>query len=336
MQFDLIIGNPPYQLKTTEIEGKSNATPIYNKFIEQAKKLCPRYLTMIIPARWYAGGTGLDNFRHSMLTDDSIKEIHDFVNEKDCFSGVDIKGGVCYFLRDSNYHGDCKVSQHVGNDIVSESTRPLLENGLTTFIRHNDAISILNKVREVDDLSTSFASLVSPQTPFGIISSFKDFHKIKEDGDVKFYTAKKEGYVNPVHIKSRKEFVEGYKVYISKAYGAGEGFPHQIINKPFVGERNSCCSQTYLLIGTFDTEDIAANVVSYMKTKFFRFMVMLKKNSQDAMRGVYSLVPLQDFSKSWTDEELYKKYNLSEDEVALIDSMIRPMDIDSITEETEE
>lgn len=336
MQWDLIISNPPYQLKTTEIEGKSNATPIYNKFIEQAKKLCPRYLAMIIPARWYAGGTGLDSFREAMLNDDSIREIHDFVNEKDCFSGVKISGGVCYFLRDASYHGECKVSQHVGNDIISETKRPLLEKGLTTFIRHNDAISILNKVRAVDDLSTSFSSLVSPQTPFGIISSFKDFHDKKADGDVKFYTNKNVGYIDPKHIKARKEFVGKYKVYISAAYGAGEGYPHQIINKPFLGEENSCCSQTYLVVGPFDTVDECNNVCSYMRTKFFRFMVMLKKNAQHAMRGVYELVPLQDFSKQWTDEELYKKYNLTQDEIDFIESMIKPMNDDGKNDETEE
>lgn len=327
MQWDLIIGNPPYQFKTTEIEGKSNATPIYNKFIEQAKKLCPRYLAMIIPARWYAGGAGLDTFRNTMLHDNSIREIHDFVNEKDCFSGVEIKGGVCYFLRDASYHGDCTVFQHEGNDIVSSVKRPLLEGGLSTFIRHNNAISILNKVKTIDDLTkNSFSPLVSPQTPFGIISSFKDYHTDEEEGDVKFYTAKNEGYIKPENIKARKELAKDWKVYISKAYGAGEGFPHQIINKPFVGEANSCCSQTYLLIGPFDKKETAENVVSYMKTKFFRFMVMLKKNSQDAMRGVYELVPLQDFSKQWTDSELYKKYNLTDEEIALIDSMIKPMD----------
>ena len=262
-----------------------------------------------------------------MLHDDSIREIHDFVNEKDCFAGVEIKGGVCYFLRDASYHGNCTIKQHIGDEIVSSVQRPLLETGLSTFIRHNDAISILNKVRAVDDLTTSFSSLVSPQTPFGIISSFKDYHDIRESGDIKFYTAKKEGYIKPHHIKARRELVAGYKVYISKAYGAGEGYPHQIINKPFVGEENSCCSQTYLVIGAFDKEQVATNVVSYMQTKFFRFMVMLKKNSQDAMRGVYELVPLQDFSKPWTDEELYEKYGLTDEEIAFIESMIRPMDL---------
>ena len=157
------------------------------------------------------------------------------------------------------------------------------------------------------------------------VSSFKDYHKQQCQDDVKFYTNKNVGYISPQYIKARRELVDKYKVYISAAYGAGESYPHQIINKPFVGEQNSCCSQTYLAIGPFDSEDICENVCSYMRTKFFRFMVMLKKNAQHAMRGVYELVPLQDFSKSWTDEELYKKYSLTQDEIDFIENMIKEM-----------
>lgn len=326
MKFDVIISNPPYQLKTTEIEGKANAVPIYNKFVEQARKMNSRFLTMIIPARWYAGGAGLDDFRSLMLHDDSIVEIDDFVNEKDCFPGVDIKGGVCYFLRDNNYHGECIIKQHDGENVISSAKRPLLEEGMDTFIRHNNAISILNRVRMAESNAESFSSLVSPQTPFGIISSFKDYHKNYQDGDIKYYTSKDEGWVNPSYIKARRELVAPWKVYISAAYGAGEGYPHQIINRPFVGEPQSCCSQTYLVIGGFESKQICENVISYIKTKFFRFMVMLKKNAQHAMRGVYECVPMQDFSKPWTDEELYAKYGLTQEEIDFIESMIRPMD----------
>jgi site-specific DNA-methyltransferase (adenine-specific) len=172
----------------------------------------------------------------------------------------------------------------------------------------------------------SFSALVSPQTPFGIITSFKDFYDHYKQGCVRFYTNSKEGCVNMRNVITKKEWVNEWKVLISAAYGAGEGYPHQIINKPFVVEPDSCCSQTYLVIGPFSTKEKCINVVSYIKTRFFRFMVMLKKNAQHAMRGVYQFVPMQDFSKPWVDEELYKKYNLTADEIKFIESMIKPME----------
>ena len=323
MKFDVIVGNPPYQLNVG-IEKENYAIAIYDKFVEQAKKLMPRYLTMIIPARWYAGGRGLDEFRDKMLKDDRLREIHDFVNGSDCFPGVEIKGGVCYFLWQRDYHGLCNVTTHNADQILSQSKRPLLEDGADTFIRHNGAISILRKIQSQKE--KSFSELVSPQTPFGIISSFKNYSVNKTQEAIQFFTNKDIGYIRSSDITSHLEWVEPYKVYISAAYGAGEGYPHQIINKPFLGPKNSCCSQTYLLIGPFESEKVCKNVMTYLKTRFLRFMVMLKKNAQHAMRGVYQFVPMQDFSKPWTDEELYKKYNLSEEEIKFIESMIKPME----------
>lgn len=320
MKFDVVISNPPYQLNVG-VEKENYAVPIYHKFVEQAKKLNPRFIVMIIPARWYAGGRGLDDFRDSMLHDDRISEIHDFINPNDCFPGVSIKGGVCYFKWEKEYHGECSVYTHSEGKIKSVVARNLLEKGLNTFIRHNEAISILKKV----NYNNSFSKYVSPQTPFGIISSFKDYYEKSFNGGIKFYTNKAVGYIRPEHIKAHQEWINKWKIYISAAYGAGEEYPHQIINKPFVGEKQSCCSQTYLLIGPFESKEECENVISYMQTKFFRFMVMLKKNAQHAMRGVYELVPDQDFSKKWTDEELYKKYNITKEEIEFIDSMIRPM-----------
>ena len=325
MKFDVIIGNPPYQLNVG-VEKENYAIPLYHEFIDRAKKMQPRFLSMIIPARWYAGGRGLDDFRQGMLSDRSIRVIHDFPDPSECFPGVQIKGGVCYFLWDRDHQGYAEINTHEKGKITSSTTRPLLEPGLDTFIRYNQSISILRKVQSFKE--QSFSKLVSPQTPFGIISSFKNYTiEATNTNNIKFYTNKSQGYVNVSEISSHHEWIAENKIYISAAYGAGEGFPHQIINKPFVGEKNSCCSQTYLLIGPFDNENICKNVISYISTKFFRFLVMLKKNAQHAMRGVYELVPIQDFTKSWTDDELYKKYGISEEEIAFIDSMIRPMDL---------
>ena len=187
MKFDVIIGNPPYQLNVG-VEQESYAIPLYHKFIQQAKRLDPRYLTMIVPSRWFAGGRGLDEFRDEMLHDDRIRIIHDFADAGDCFPGVEIKGGVCYFLWDRENRGKCSIFTHNGSEITSKTERPLLEPGNDTFIRYNEGISILNKVRKFKE--ASFADLVSPQTPFGIITSFKDYKTKPFQNSVNLYFAK--------------------------------------------------------------------------------------------------------------------------------------------------
>ena len=325
MKFDVIIGNPPYQLSDggdTEDRQRGGAIPLYHRFIQQAKKLQPRYLSMIVPSRWFAGGRGLDDFRDEMLHDDRIRTIVDFPLSSECFPGVEIKGGVCYFLWDKNSSGDCEVKT-MRNNKVSVMRRPLLEKGCDTFIRYNESISILRKVQAFNELTMS--NQVSSQKPFG----FRTFVKGRETalpGDVKLYANKSVGYVHRIEITQNISWVDKYKVYITMAYGAGEDFPHQIINKPFLGEPNSCCTETYVVIGPYENEEITKNVISYINTKFFRFMVLLKKNTQHASSKVYSFVPLQDFSKPWTDAELYAKYGLDDKEIAFIESMIRPID----------
>ena len=323
MKFDVIIGNPPYQLNVG-VEQESYAIPLYHKFIQQAKRLDPRYLTMIVPSRWFAGGRGLDEFRDEMLHDDRIRIIHDFADAGDCFPGVEIKGGVCYFLWDRENRGKCSIFTHNGSEVTSKTERPLLEPGNDTFIRYNEGISILNKVRKFKE--SSFADLVSPQTPFGIITSFKDYKTRPFQNSVNLYFAKGSGYITKGQIPKNTEMVDKFKIYITKSYGAGEGFPHQILNKPLFGYKNSCCTQTYLCIGPFNSKEETINAMEYISTRFFRFLVMLKKNTQDAMRGVYQFVPMQDFNEEWTDEKLYKKYKLTKDEIAFIESMVRPME----------
>lgn len=325
MQFDVIIGNPPYQLNVG-VEQESYAVPLYHKFIQTAQKLEARYISMIVPSRWFAGGRGLDEFREKMLHDTRLRVIHDYLCSYACFPNVEIKGGVCYFLWNRDEKGPCNIITHHSDKEINTATRPLLENGLDTFIRFNRGIPILNKVYSNKD---TFASLVSPQTPFGLISSFKNYKKEPFPDCIKLYIAKGNGYIEKKQITKNHDLVDKYKIYITKSYGAGEGYPHQILNKPFIGEPGSCCTQTYLSIGPFETAKEAQNALSYIKTKFFRFMVLLKKNTQDAMRGVYQFVPMQNFNEEWTDEKLYKKYNINADEIAFIESMIRPMDINA-------
>lgn len=325
MKFDVIIGNPPYQLSDggdTEERKRGGATPLYNLFIQQAKKLNPHYLIMIIPSRWFAGGRGLDEFRDEMLHDRHLKKLIDYPISTDCFPGVEIKGGVCYFLWDKSYNGDCEITT-IRNNSHSTSLRPMLEDGCDTFIRYNEAIPIFRKVRAFKE--KTFDVMVSNQKPFGLRTYFTG-RTTKYIGDVILYANKSIGYVSRKDIVQNEQWIDKFKVYITMAYGAGEDFPHQIINKPFLGGPNTCCTETYLVIGPFDNKIEAENVLSYIKTKFFRFLVLLKKNTQHAASKVYSLVPLQDFSEQWTDEKLYKKYGLTDDEIAFIDSMIRPME----------
>lgn len=330
MKFDVIISNPPYQLNVG-VEKENYAVPIYQKFVEQAKKLNPRFLSMIMPARWYAGGRGLDEFREEMLHDDRLRIIHDYPDAGDVFPGVQIKAGVCYFLWERDGHGDCSVTTHLNGKEIGPVVRPLLEDGNDTFIRYNQAISIIHKVFMPGQ--ESFSSLVSPQTPFGIVTSYKGTETPQSKTDVKMYISgndkkfKGKAFYAPYSMITKgHEMIPWHKIYINMAGSGSDSFPHQILGKPFYGEPNTICNQSYLVIGPFADKQECENVMSYIATKFFRFMVLQKKNAQHAMRGVYQLVPIQDFSKPWTDEELYAKYGLSDEEIAFIESMIKPME----------
>ena len=335
MKFDVIVGNPPYQLNDGGGTG-SSAMPIYQKFVEQAKKLKPRYLVMITPSRWFSGGRGLDDFRGEMLHDNRIRVIHDYLKASDCFPGVEIKGGVSYFLWDRDNGGDCEINTHEGGKITSTAKRPLLEKDTEIFIRYNQAIPILRKVQSLKE--QSFSDLVSGNDPFGFdIREENSYRRVRPEFElkafkesVKFYYFNWEklgvGYVDINAIRKNQNWVHKYKIYITKAYGAGEEYPHQILNRPFIGEKNSCSTETYLVIGPFEKKKVAENVQKYISTRFLRFLVLLIKITQGAYKSVYQYVPMQDFSEPWNDDKLYKKYGLTKDEIAFIESMVRPME----------
>ena len=320
MKFDAIVGNPPYQV--SDGGNKASASPIYQYFVELAKDINPNYISMIMPARWYSGGKGLDNFRDSMLTDKRIEKLVDFFDSSECFPSADISGGICYFLWDKMYSGECEVVSIRGKSHNS-MRRALLENGTNSFIRFNEAISILRKIQALKE--ASFSDKVSTSRPFGMRTFVKVSPK-QYNGMVKIYAYPNNGYVSAEKITRNKELVRKWKVLVSKAYGERGEFPYRVLSTPFIGEPESCCSETYVMLDYFDKKQEAEYLVSYIKTKFFRFLVLLKKNTQDAASKVYQFVPIQDFSKSWTDAELYAKYGLTQEEIDFIESMIKPME----------
>lgn len=321
MKFDVIIGNPPYQLNDGGGMGTS-AIPLYHRFVIQAKRLNPRYLSMIIPSRWFVGGKGLDEFREEMLHDRRLRKLIDYPISEDCFTGVKIEGGVCYFLWDRDNYGTCDITTYLTNNEKTSSNRELLEEGMSTFIRFSQGVNVYKKVKKINE--RKFSDIVSVRRPFGFSSTFNSFD-LSNNGGIKIYANKKIGYLEKdLIIPQNYSAVEKYKIFISFAYGMGT-FPSQIINKPIIAMPNSCCTETYIMVGPFETKEETENCEKYMKTKFFRFMVSLIKSTQNGTRQVYSTVPIQDFSKPWTDQELYAKYNLTQEEINFIENMIKPM-----------
>ncbi len=346
MQFDVIIGNPPYQLSKATDKTTNNgafASAIYPYFIDNALNLSPKYLIMIIPSRWMTrAGQGVsDKWIDKMLKGNHFVEIHDYLDACECFPGVEIKGGVNYFLYRPDYVGKCRYYLHSGDSTYERyDVLDSLNAGLV--LRDKMAIDIIDKIAKVEGQyykGKSFYNLVSPKHFFDkdeLLSSNWRGYSTNKDAvhSVKYYLNKRlesNGYawIKESDIPKGKTAIGLHKVYIPKA--GGSGTDDIILGKPFYGEPNSVCSYTYLCIGYNPTEhnftkEQCENIITYMKTRFFRYLVSVKKKTQDASRDVYQFVPLQDFSRAWTDEELYRKYALSPTEVAFIESMIRPMD----------
>ena len=322
MKFDVIIGNPPYQLNTAS--SSAQATPLYDKFVNLGRKMRPRFFSMIIPSRWFAGGMNLDSFRESMLNDKHIKNMTDYPDATKCFSGLVISGGVCYFLWDRDYTGQCEFTG-ISDTSTTTAMRPLDE--FSVFVRYNEAVSIIHKTKSLHE--GNIVSIASSLCPYGLGSAERGEQKVF-DGALKLYSSKGIGYYDKEKLTQGKNYLSTYHVMISKAMSGhsgetGKGGKFKIISKLKVLNPNEICTFSYFLIGSFKSKEEAANCKSYLSTKFARFLLLQATSSINISKEKFEFVPMQDFSKPWTDEELYKKYNLSEEEISFIEDNIAPM-----------
>ena len=322
MKFDVILGNPPYQLD----DGGNNASasPIYHLFVEMAKRLNPRYLTFVIPARWYTGGKGLEAFRQTMLADQRIVTLVDFPDSRDCFPGVDVAGGVCYFLWDRDHPTPlCEVTN------IQGTYRKTLRRSLTEttpFVRANEALSIIHKVRALHEASLS--EWVSSQKPFGLRTFVVP---VQGPGDIMLRWRGGVGPFLSALVTANAAWIPKWKVLISclTADHAGQGDKdgkRRILAIVDLLPPGQVCTETYLVAGVFETEQEARNCITYLKTRFVRFLIAQLATTQHISKASFHLVPQQDFSVAWTDEALYEKYGLTAEEQAFIAQLVKPME----------
>jgi len=322
MQFDVIIGNPPYQMKGGA--GGTSDSSIYQLFVQQAKQLEPKYLSMVIPSRWLAGGRGLDEFRKDMLKSHQLVNLVDYPVSKDVFPNVEVKGGICYFLWSGSYRGPCEVT--VTRDSESTTSKRQLDE-FDVFIRDARAAGILRKVISVDE--KSITEILSADTPFGIATNFDGYRDKKKSGDIELHYVRNgkrfTGFVSRNDIFKNTHLIDKWKVFVPEAAHGAQKMPIAVLGKPLISAPPSVSTQTFLAFW-LDNEREAISLESYYRTKFFRFLVSLRKITQHALRQTYTWVPMQTWDREWNDQELYKKYKLTSEEVNHIEAVIRSMD----------
>lgn len=333
MKFDVIVGNPPYQLSDGGF-GES-ARPIYHLFVEQAMKLKPHFLTMIIPSRWFAGGKGLDNFRDKMLHDRRISSLVDYPKLYDGFPGVKIRGGVSYFLWNRDYNGPCSVQTMWDGAPLGPPMKRFLD-AYDVLVRRNEAVSILDKVRAYRVRGKPEPTLdgrVSTGKPFGLRTFFHGSTSpagLKQP--VKLYGSQRISWVNRSDLAQNQDWADDWKVLMTAVQGTSAAVETKFLSNPIIAGPDEACTETYLVAGRFDDEKAARRYADYLRTRFVRFLVSLRKATQHANRGVYSFVPDIPLGQDWTDEKLYRRYGLTSDEIAFIESTVAPMTADAAAE----
>ncbi len=329
MQFDVIIGNPPYQLGS---DGGTRDVPIYQHFVEQAKRLEPRFLAMVIPSRWMASGLGLSEFRQRMLGDRRIRDLVDYPAASDVFPNVEVKAGVCYFLWDATHEGNCNVTTVRGAEVVGPISRNLGEYDV--FVRDARAVLILHKV--LDSGEPPINTILARDKEFGWTSNFDGFHGTRRSGDLPLYYIRKMkrgvGYIARKSVTKSARLINTWKVLVPKAFNGGDALPHQILGKPLIAPSPSVCTQSFLFFHVRSAKE-AESVQSYYATRLFRFLVSLRKITQDATHSSYTWVPMQTWDRTWTDKALYAKYGITPKEQTFIESQVRAMSIDDATNE---
>lgn len=320
MKFDVIISNPPYQLNDGG-NGKS-AKPIYQLFVEQAKKLEPRYLTMIIPSRWFTGGKGLEKFRKTMLKDKRIRKLVDYENFKDVFPGVDLAGGACYFLWDRDNAGPCEVT-NMTETVQGQMVRDLDE--FDVFIRQNKAISVVRKVLSWNTSNRVLSDIVSSRKPFGLPTNYEP----REEG-IPCYFIQKIGKkcADPDDIDDSKGYLNKWKLLAPKAPIAGQtdfskpvGFYYD--GNTRIAAPGECCTESYIILGAFDSEEEVLSYRTYIYTKTVRFLLLQTVVSQDVTKKNFRFIPdLGHYVGTYDDQILCKKWNIADDEWKMIDARI--------------
>lgn len=318
MQFDVIIGNPPYQLSDGGYG--TSAAPIYQLFVEKALELEPRYAVFVTPSRWMAGGKGLDKYRERMLSDKRMRRIVDYPKLYEGFPGVKIRGGISYFLWDREHDGPCEV-QTIWD---GQPTGPAVARHLDTYdilVRRNEAVPILEKIRAKGE--PTLDAQVSSRKPFGFATNFKG--KPSRAGlkrPVKLFENQRIGWIERKNIMTNAGWIDEWKVLMTAVQGTSAAVETKFLSKPIIAEPGTACTETYLVAGHFDTEDKAVNYSTYLRTRFVRFLVSLRKATQHATRDVYSFVPDLPVNQEWTDAKLYKRYGLTKEEIAFIESQV--------------
>ena len=321
MQFDVIIGNPPYQLSDGGGAG-SSARPIYNAFVNRAKALDPRFLTIVIPSRWFAGGKGLDSFRSEMLGDRRLKKLVDFPNSRDVFGGVDVAGGVCYFLWDRSWQGLCVV-ETVESGGVTRVERQL--DAYNVFIRDNRVLEVVEHVNSMG--GDSFSNIVSSRRPFGLDASLR----ASVSGDTRLYSSSGDGWIDRNIVTRGENLVDKWKVLLSKTSSEHAGQTDKngmkrVLSRVEVMPPGSVATESYLIVGPFGSESEAESAVSYLRTRFARFLVSSVLLTQNITRAMFEFVPLPPLDRIWTDDALYRAYQLRAEQVALINETIKEME----------